>query len=160
MQKISFFKDLLLIFSLLTILIACKKEFSDNLQVKNYLTKEKTLQHQLLNDIWVLESTSDTPIDIQLYNPSQLPNLEFQLVSSKVFGHTGCNSLHGEFEIGNGNMLSIQNIITTKKACSQLMKLEHEFLNQLYSCKSYEINEGKLSLYNGTEKTLIFKKVD
>lgn len=65
------------------------------------------------------------------------PLLRF--VSGRVSGTTGCNDFNAPYELGEGSSLSIGNIATTKKMCSNIMPQERRLLELLRGVSGYEL---------------------
>ena len=140
---------------------SCKKTVTQqdsNTSSTETIEKKSVSMTTLLNDIWVLESINDVPIDKNIYHDN-LPYVEFHITDSKVLGFTGCNQFNGNMEANDDKGIQLSQLISTKKACIPPQN-ESAFLQLLQNSNNYDIREGKLYLYQMKNLTLTFKKVD
>ncbi|UZR98688.1 META domain-containing protein [Chondrinema litorale] len=144
---------------LLIAFTACKKSVTQDTayQEQNETTEQEVPATTLLNDIWVLETISNTPIDKSIYN--ELPYVEFHINENRVMGYSGCNNFNGTFSANDAKGIEVKQLMSTKKACIPPVN-ESEFLQLLQSSDNFDIREGKLFLYQEKDINLIFKKVD
>ena len=104
--------------------------------------------------IWVLQPVlaSDTAA-------GRIPQLNFNLVTKKFTGNTGCNDMSGNFFIRKDSLSFNEQIITTRKACEGYN--EKAFINNLTKTNRYKIVDGVLQLMS--DQTILSKwtrKVD
>jgi len=104
--------------------------------------------------IWVLQPVlaSDTAA-------GRIPQLNFNLVTKKFTGNTGCNDMSGNFFIRTDSLSFNEQIITTRKACEGYN--EKAFINNLTKTNRYKIVDGVLQLMS--DQTILSKwtrKVD
>ncbi|MDX9801161.1 MAG: META domain-containing protein [Spirochaetia bacterium] len=84
--------------------------------------------------------------------------LEFK-DDSKVSGFAGCNRLNGAYTLGKGNMISFNQLATTRMACPQ-MELEIRVLKMLDKADNFVIENDRLILKTGRSKLLaVFEAV-
>ncbi|MDY0201315.1 MAG: META domain-containing protein [Tenuifilaceae bacterium] len=70
--------------------------------------------------------------------------LEFNR-TSKVSGYAGCNSLGGDFVLGEGQSIRFSDLITTYRYCDQA-ELEGQVLDMLNTVTHYSIEAQALTL--------------
>jgi heat shock protein HslJ len=93
---------------------------------------------------WRLTELHGKPI------PRPGPNLPeahviFKFQGNKVRGNGGCNSFSGEFELGEGNRITISKLAVTQMACPAL-DTETEFLKALGTADNYVLRGDTLTL--------------
>ncbi len=73
-------------------------------------------------------------------------------------GNSGCNVYGGSYTERNGS-ISITELISTMRACEEgnMMEIERSLLNGLRNANRYEIRDGRLYLYRGTNLLLTFR---
>jgi|GEM_PF-4524969 len=110
-----------------------------------------------LNDIWMLYSINGEVLDKKTL-AGHIPRLEFNFELGKILGNAGCNEYSAGFSEENA-LLSIGDVLSTKKACSQLV-LEQKYV-RLISGQTYTaiVTDGTLTLKNA-QNTLVFKHTD
>lgn len=71
---------------------------------------------------------------------------------NRVSGNAGCNRLTGSFELSNTNSIKFLPMATTKMACADpaLNEIETKFLSALTNASQWNIDNGILSLSDGT----------
>lgn len=110
-----------------------------------------------LNDIWVLVSIDDKPIE--LATDTEVPNLEINLARQQIMGFTGCNRFHGGISFIPDH-IRVDHLAATKKMCVHVADLERAFLTAL-SDKSFKYTLGNNQLLlEAADVKLLFKKVD
>jgi heat shock protein HslJ len=111
-----------------------------------------------LNDIWVLTRFNAEPVDAEDFVKG-LPVIEFHLNENKIFGSTGCNRIRGKFE-AKGKRITFGKSATTLMACPN-MEFEKNFLSAITDkTLTYSVDEGRLTLTDGNQIVLEFKKGD
>jgi heat shock protein HslJ len=76
------------------------------------------------------------------------PSVEFS--ADQIRGSTGCNTYFGTYEVSGGE-LSIGDLAVTEMWCMEpegVMDQEKAFLNALNAVASYQVETGRLELYN------------
>lgn len=81
------------------------------------------------------------------------PTLKINLDTHRIGGKSGCNSYGATFII-NGEQLTIENPVRTKKYCSN-MHIENAFFECLAKTASYKILNNELILYTEDGKELL-----
>lgn len=110
-----------------------------------------------LNDIWILKSINDEPVDGRKLIKG-LPQLELNLKENRVEGHTGCNGFGGRLEV-TGRYLSFSRLAGTMMACDD-GGFETRYYKLLQAKElEYEIADGVLTLHTGAT-ALQYKKTD
>ena len=73
-------------------------------------------------------------------------------------GNSGCNVYGGSYSERNGS-ISITEIMSTMRACEEgdKMEVERSLLNGLRNANRYEIRDGRLRLYRGSNLLLTFR---
>ena len=80
--------------------------------------------------------------------PDRAPSAEF--AEDQISGSTGCNTYFGTYEV-SGDELSIGAVAVTEMWCMEpegVMDQEKAFLNALNTVASYQVETGRLELYN------------
>ena len=97
---------------------------------------------------WVLQPVlaSDTAA-------GRIPKLNFNLVTKKFTGNTGCNDMSGNFLISGDSLSFNEQIITTRKACEGYN--ETAFIDNLTKTNHYKIVDGVLQLMH--DQTILSK---
>lgn len=109
-----------------------------------------------LNDAWALTSMDGKSIDAADFS-GEVPNLELQLVTGKVFGFAGCNRFNGGLEF-NEKTITFNALASTKMACPQ-MDVENQFMRAIsMQTLGYELADNTLTLKNDAH-TLVFSKM-
>ncbi len=86
--------------------------------------------------------------------PNQAPpTLTFDSANGRVTGSTGCNSLSGTYRVQD-DMITIERVATTRRACMNGMETEQPFLAALNQARRWKIAGGELSLSDGAGQTL------
>ncbi len=110
-----------------------------------------------LQDIWVLESIRNVPIQENDFM-REIPRIEINTGEGKFSGYAGCNRMNGTL-FSENKLLRFTDIITTRMACPGENK-ESAFLNALQSVTSFDIRDNRLYLSNPNGNLLTFKKSD
>jgi len=79
--------------------------------------------------------------------------------SLKVSGKSFCNSYGGQGEIVD-NKLALKNLFSTKMFCQDTDAAERAYLQAINQVNAAKIEGNQLVLSNGTQKLLVFKKLD
>ncbi len=113
-------------------------------------------QYALTKDTkWVLTSfNGKLPHDAGF--KERIPFIVIDKESSRINGHSGCNSFNGQLEIEDSSIKTGM-LASTKAFCMGVP--EHEFFNYLKDADSYKIEGDKLVLMKGSDVLLVFKKL-
>lgn len=143
-----------------------KSDYSVSIDAKNKSDKNYTsykgcgeyFADYRINDIWVLESINNKPVDKANFT-KELPRVEINLAKKKVFGYGGCNNFTGHAEV-MGKKIRFGNIADTMMACLD-MKFESNYIKGLSNHSiPYFITPGKLHLQFNSDSVFVYKKVD
>ncbi|MFC2004700.1 META domain-containing protein [Chloroflexota bacterium] len=111
-----------------------------------------------LEDVtWILESYGE-PGDLKAVLEGTEITALFDSTEGHVRGSAGANSYSGGYQI-NENELSIQQIASTEMFRLDpegVMDQEYQYLKELQSAESYEIQDGRLQINCG-EQILIYR---
>ena len=77
--------------------------------------------------------------------------LEFNKTDNKIWGNAGCNDFSGKYT-QDASSLKIGQLTSTKMYCDGAMKDEDAIQRVLKNVGSFDISNGTLTLYSGTEK--------
>lgn len=125
---------------------------------QNYKGCGAYLSDYRLNDIWVLESVNNKPIDKEKFK-NKIPSLEFNLAEKRVSGNGGCNIFSGQIEL-LGKKIKFGNLASTMMACED-MKFETVYLKGLTNhTLPYHITPRQLHLQFNSDSVFVYKKVD
>jgi len=92
---------------------------------------------------WILIELNGNPV---IAGSNRTPQLIFNDSEKKFSGNTGCNSMAGNYEIKDGNRITLSNIITTKMACTDNIEMETQLLNALEQADNYNMTGETLVL--------------
>ena len=124
----------------------------------NYKGCGQYLADYRLHDIWVLERINKKKLKAADFMKG-LPQLELNLTEKKVFGHTGCNMLHGSMEV-TGKKIHFGQMTTTRMSCRN-MDFESSYVNSLSGRTiNYKIESGKLYAQISPDSIFIYRKTD
>jgi heat shock protein HslJ len=87
--------------------------------------------------------------EMALPEGGERPWMEFS--DGHVQGFTGCNNLMGSVTIENDRIL-FSEIGSTKKYCPELQQLERSILDMMAEVNTYSIEDGALTLWQGTRE--------
>jgi len=140
-----------------TVTISYKSTGGDETQVfegcGSYITDYR------LHDIWVLEEMKGATVSKEDFNGTDVPNMEVNINNNKFSGFSGCNRMTGSL-FYEKDVLRFTQVASTRMACPNMEK-ESEFLTALQSSTTYEVENNRLYLSNGSEENLlVFKKID
>jgi len=140
-----------------TVTISYKSTGGDETQVfegcGSYITDYR------LHDIWVLEEMKGATVSKEDFNGTDVPNMEVNINNNKFSGFSGCNRMTGTL-FYEKDVLRFTQVASTRMACPNMEK-ESEFLTALQSSTTYEVENNRLYLSNGSEENLlVFKKID
>ena len=87
----------------------------------------------------------------------KVPYISFFALDKTIKGNTGCNSYFGNYTL-DLYALSFNNIASTEMACDQpIMDVENAFMNALNSTGSYQIQNGELTLFSKTDRSILLR---
>ena len=103
---------------------------------------------------WVLEQIKGR----QTFVPLPYAFVKLDAAKGSAGGNTSCNSFGGQYE-ANGSSIVFSDLISTMRACIEdnKMSVEREMLDGLRAARRYEIKDGRLHLYHGSELLLTFR---
>lgn len=107
------------------------------------------------NGIQTLEGPQWTPVELLGQKVSGAADGEppfMQLRDGQVSGFASCNRFFGRYTL-DGTMLRFEGVAATRMFCADTMQTEDAFLSVLSQTDGYELEDGRLRLYNG-ERTL------
>ncbi len=103
------------------------------------------------NTIWSANSISNQPIA-----PESTITVQFNN-QGRITGYDGCNTFNGSYELDGSNISINPNMISTKKACDEIiMKQADAFTKLLLASTSYKLGDGVLLLLQGEQEGLSF----
>jgi heat shock protein HslJ len=98
-----------------------------------------------------------TRIENRDVNSNSKAVIRFDEQNRRVSGNGGCNGFGGNLSV-NGSSLRVSQVISTKMFCEQGSDVENRFFNQLERVTRYDLNNGKLQLFNGSRIVLEFER--
>lgn len=101
---------------------------------------------------WKLTRIENRPI-----NSKSKAAISFDQRNNRVSGNGGCNGFGGNLSI-NGSSIRVSQVISTKMFCEQGSDVENGFFNQLERVTRFDLNNGKLQLFNGSRIVLEFER--
>ncbi|KQN32594.1 hypothetical protein ASE92_18550 [Pedobacter sp. Leaf41] len=79
--------------------------------------------------------------------------------SLKVTGKSFCNNYGGKAEVVD-NKIMLKNLFSTKMFCQETDAAERAYLQAINQVNAAKIENNQLTLSNGTQKLLVFSKID
>ncbi|MEP7258835.1 MAG: META domain-containing protein [Flavitalea sp.] len=143
-----------------------KTEYSITIDFKNDTDKQYTsfkgcgqyISDYRLHDIWVLQKINKKKLKASDFIKG-LPQIELNLTEKKVFGHSGCNMLHGSMEV-TGKKIHFGQMITTRMSCNN-MDFESSYINSISGrTVAYKIEPGKLYIQVNPDSVFVYQKTD
>lgn len=84
-----------------------------------------------------------------------IPTITFTALDKGIKGNAGCNSFFGKYTL-DLYALSFQEIAATEMYCEQpIMDVENSFLQGLNNTGSYSLEDGILTLYSKTDRSVL-----
>lgn len=100
----------------------------------------------LTNTYWKLIELNGKPVEM-MRSQRKEAYLQLREENQEVRGFAGCNNFSGTFET-TGSQISLSALMTTRKACVDIMSTEVQFLAVLEQVTSFMISEESLTLSN------------
>lgn len=110
-------------------------------------------QSNLNGTTWTLTAYKDNPPIA-----GAQPTLQFE--NGQVSGNTGCNHYGGSYEV-QGDTIRFGDLFNTEMACLEpegVMEQEQIYLEMLRSADHFELIDGVLRIYTGSQQTLIYEE--
>lgn len=100
---------------------------------------------------WIISSLSPTEFRISA-----------EFYEGMISGNSGVNSYSGSYKFGLGNAFSVEEIMSTMMAGPEnTMRAEAAYLDLLTDVSTYQLTEGRLTLFDSTgNELLIFEMED
>ena len=138
------------------------KEFPKTVEVsygqKRFTGCGSYLSDYRLNDVWVLESINQAPLDINSF-PKGLPRMELNLALNQVFAFAGCNEFSSSMEV-QGKRIHFGRFTGTLMACPN-MNFESDYLSKLANrTVPFIVEPGKLILQIAPDYSYQYKKLN
>lgn len=84
-----------------------------------------------------------------------MPTIIFTALDKGIKGNAGCNSFFGKYT-SDLYALSFEEIASTEMYCEEpIMDIENNFLQGLYNTGSYSLEDGILTLYSKTDRSVL-----
>lgn len=100
---------------------------------------------EIVNKYWkLLELNGDR---IQMGDGQERETHLILRQDGSLSGHTGCNSINGNFELNDKNRILFKNIITTLRSCAEV-PYEAAFNNALHTATRYTYRKDTMRLQN------------
>lgn len=103
---------------------------SDSLSVAGLMSTDKKLSGE-----WTIVSVFNKKVNLE-----EMPFINFEISTNKIYGNGGCNVINGDFTVESGQKLKFENVVTTLRACNN-MKIESLILNAINETNSYFYSE-------------------
>ena len=105
--------------------------------------------------VWALESYGK-PNNLKTVLTGTEITARFNSEDGYVIGSGGCNSYGGKYELSGNKLTIIDSLTQTLISCGEEKnQQEEQFLTALQSAKSFQIDDGKLTI-NCIDKILLF----
>lgn len=84
------------------------------------------------------------------------PTFSLSAIDNSFRGTTGCNSVFGDYTL-DLNVISFDNLAVSEKYCAEkeIMKTERDFLDALNNTGSYALENGILTFYSKTDRSVV-----
>ncbi|MDR2469918.1 MAG: META domain-containing protein [Tannerella sp.] len=105
----------------------------------------RTSQTQLAGVYWKLTELSGKPIPPRSEGAAE-PHLTFQSGENRVFGHGGCNTFRGTYELKSDGGIRFSPMAATLKMCFNA-ETENEYMRVFEATEYYELKGSTLVLY-------------
>ncbi|PZD78437.1 META domain-containing protein [Mesonia sp. K7] len=115
-------------------------------QTKQVLNTTSNVQLNGLYDILTVNGKD--------YNSKNL-TIQFNAMNNNFSATTECNNMFGDYKI-DIYAITFSNIASTKKFCEGRMDAEEEIAETLSNVGSFEVVDGKLTLYSLNDRSVIF----
>lgn len=120
----------------LKVLVKKNKNEQPTIQLLEVLSKNKNINKALIDVKWEVQKLKG------------VENLEsgapfFSIKDHKISGSTSCNTFSADFQLNN-NRVSIGEIMTTKKFCVDLAKIENAFLSNLRNSEIVTLENNQI----------------
>lgn len=112
------------------------------------LDKKKDLNLKI-NNVWEASVVNGTAII-----GGNLPTMEIQLASSKVFGDDGCNRFSGSITLFDDGVIEFGPIASTRMMCPD-MDVSDQFNSALLKVKKYKLKDDTLTFQDDSGNDLI-----
>jgi len=109
-----------------------------------------------LNTVWTLEQLNGKTMTPENFG-QELPYMDIHTEIGSFTGFGGCNRMKGTVGLFEPGTIFFSNVIATKMMCVGNNQ-ERIFVKALQTATSYQINNNKFCLSNGTDVVLILKK--
>jgi|LGVD01.1.fsa_nt_gb heat shock protein HslJ len=124
---------------------------------KNEIQKViSTKDSYFVNTTWLLESIDGDKIVYPADYKQNYMIFKGEADGFTFSGFAGCNNISGKYDVGDHGTIGIENIISTRMACS-FSELENKFIVLLKNTSSYKIEGYFMEVYNGDKKLATFK---
>lgn len=125
-------------------------------KVISFTNKAISTANFRIHDIFVAKKFNG----IEISSREDMPTLEINLNTMKIYGTNGCNSYTGNIDFVTENLIFFRGLSYTKKTCSD-MDFSKMFDQALAQASSYKFENLHLTLFDKHGKELItFLKVD
>lgn len=129
-----------------TLAISVLFTFTSCEQTKQVLNTTSNVQLNGLYDILTVDGKD--------YNHKNL-TIQFNAMNKNFSATTECNNMFGDYNI-DIYAITFSNIASTKKFCDGKMEAEEEIAQTLSNVGSFEVVDGKLTLYALNDRSIIF----
>jgi heat shock protein HslJ len=113
----------------------------------------REVQPALEGTTWILTSYNNKrPIE------GTQPTIQFK--DSQVSGKASCNHYGGNYQV-KGNAINFDGLFNTEMACQDpegVMEQEQTYLKLLKAAQRFELVDGSLTIFSGSQDTLTFEK--
>ena len=106
------------------------------------------VETSLTNTYWKLIELNGQPV-VMMSSQRKEAYLQLRKENKVVRGFAGCNNFSGTYETTN-SQISLTALMTTRKACVDIMSTEVQFLSLLEQATSFKITGESLILLNSS----------
>lgn len=111
-----------------------------------------------LYDLWTLTHLNNEKVDRSLFT-KQPPFMEINLKESTISGFGGCNDFNGNLSF-DYKTFTVDALMSTKKYCGDNSKIENELFKILRGKKIHYTFKENTVIFETTEGSLTFHKID
>ena len=119
---------------------------------EKYQLKKVYFDNEIAEKYWKLIELNGNKI-ILGKNQDFAPHLTLKKENSNVFGHGGCNSFQGSYELSKGKKIKFSKIAATKMFCD-IMETEQELFSVLEMADNYSVKNDTVALKDASMVSL------
>lgn len=147
--------------SMCILLAACQSQPTANSKKQGITTTKATQKVAALPVIQSKDGVQDIRWTLSLIKNkkalffNQMPNLLLQSNNQRVFGHTGCNTLYGSYQIDAAKQTIRFQTKAGHQACDNALAQEAELLDALARVTTFKLQGQQIYFYDAQRQMLL-----